>query len=168
MQDVTGGERADDGIRDYIEEETDNALVFTGRHISGDFRGVQGGDVDVHAGARLHNVDHDQTDQQGNGGNDFEVQQRVAAGLAHGFHVLHAGDAADNGTEDDRGDDHFDQFDEPVTQRLEGYTGLRVEVTKQDADGDGNDHLEIQGFVQWLTSRHCRFPQEPRVATSIC
>ncbi len=114
----------------------------------------------MHAGARLHDVDHDQTDQQGNGGDDFEVQQRIAAGLADRFHVLHAGDAADNGTEDDRCDDHFDQFDEPVTQRLEGYTGLRVEVTEQDADSDGNDHLEVQGFIQWLTSRHCKVPQE--------
>src|SRR3546814_20638510 len=59
-----------------------------------------------------------------------------------------------NRTEDDRGDYHFDQLDESVTQRFEGNAGLRIEVTEQNADGNGYDHLEIQGFVQWLTSRH--------------
>src|SRR5471030_1580730 len=131
----------------------DDALISTGRNILSDFGSIQRAHVDVHAGARLDDVDHHQTDQQCNGRNDFEVEQRVTAGLADRFHALHARDTADDGAEDDRRDDHFDQFDEPVTQWLEGHTGLRVEVTDQDADGDGNDHLEIQGFVQWLTSR---------------
>ncbi|MNV22301.1 hypothetical protein D3C71_1132680 [compost metagenome] len=168
LQDVAVGERADDGVRDHVEDKGNDALVFTSRDEASDFAGIQGRYVDVHADTRLHDVDHDQADQQGKGGHDFEVQQRIAAGLADRFHVLHAGDTTDDGTEDDRRDDHFDQFDEPVTQRFEGYTGLRVEVTEQNADSDGNDHLEIQGFVQWLTSRHCKVPQGCPVTTSSC
>lgn len=164
MQDVAVGESADDGVRDHVEQEANDALVCTGSHVGSDFRGVQGGNVDVHAGARLHNVNHDQADQQGDGRYDFEVQQRVAAGFADRFHALHASDAADNGAEDDGGDDHFDQLDKAVTQWLEGHAGLRVEVTEQNTDNDCNDHLEIQGFVDWLTSRHCKIPQSSRVA----
>ncbi len=33
--------------------------------------------------------------------------------------VRHAGDAGDDGQEDHRGDDHLDQLDEGVAQRLE-------------------------------------------------
>ena len=164
LQDVAIGERADDGVRDDVEDKADDALVFTGGDVGRHFGSIQGRDVDVHAGARLHHVDHDQANQQGDGGNDFEVQQRVAAGLADRLHALHASDAADHGTEDDRGDDHFDQLDKAVTQWLEGHAGLRVEVAEQDTDNDCDDHLEIQGFVDWLTSRHCKVPQSSRVA----
>src|SRR5476651_578964 len=164
LQDIAVGESADDGVRDHVKDEANHALVCTGSHVGRDFGGVQGSHVDVHAGARLHDVNHDQTDQQGDGGNNFEVQQRVATGFANRFHALHASDAADNGAEDDRGDDHFDQLDEAVTQWLERHAGLRVEVTEQNTDNDCNDHLEIQGFVQWLTSRHCKVPQSHRVA----
>ena len=135
-------------------------MPTAGRHISGNFGGIECGDVDVHAIAWLHDVDDDQANQQGDGRNDLEIEQRVATGLANRFHVLHARDTADDGTEDDRGDDHFDQLDEPVTQRLNGHTELWVEVTERDTDDNCNNHLEIQGFVQWLTSRHCKVPQE--------
>ncbi|MNC39186.1 hypothetical protein D3C75_878290 [compost metagenome] len=108
----------------------------------------------MHASARLDHVDDDEADDQGDGGDDFKVQQRVAAGLADRLHALHAGDAADHGAEDDRGDDHLDQFDEAVTQGFEGNARFRVVVAEQDADGDGDQHLDIQGFVQRLTCRH--------------
>ena len=94
----------------------------------------------MHAGTGLDHVDHDQADDQGDGGNDLEVQQRIATGLADRLHALHASDAADDGAEDDRGDDHLDQFDEPVAQGFEGYAGFRVVVTEQDTDGDGDQH----------------------------
>ncbi|MNC26367.1 hypothetical protein D3C75_744940 [compost metagenome] len=35
LQDVAGGEGADDGARDHVQQEADDALVSTGRHISG-------------------------------------------------------------------------------------------------------------------------------------
>jgi hypothetical protein len=113
--------------------------------------------VDVHAGTRLDHVDHNQADDQRQGRDDFEVQQGIATGLADRLHALHPGDAADHGTEDDRGDDHLDQLDEAVAEWLELDRELRIEVADQNTDDDRDDHLEIQRFVQWLTSRHCKF-----------
>ncbi|MNT65915.1 hypothetical protein D3C72_2039380 [compost metagenome] len=136
MQDVAVGERADHGVRDDIEQEADRGLLRAGGGIGGHAAGVQGADVDVHAGARLDHVDHDKADDQGDGRDNFEVEQRVATGLAHRLHALHASDAADHGAEDDRGNDHFDQFDEPVTQRFQGNAGFGVVVAQQDTDGD--------------------------------
>ena len=56
---------------------------------------------------------------------DLEVEQRQAAGLADLLHVLHAGDADHDGAEDDRRDDHLDQLDEAVAERLHRRAGLR-------------------------------------------
>ncbi|MNF83492.1 hypothetical protein D3C84_658170 [compost metagenome] len=136
MQDIAVGEGADHGVGDDVEQEAHGGLLRAGGGVSGHTAGVQGADVDVHAGARLDHVDHDQADDQGNGRDDFEIEQRVATGLAHRLHALHASDAADHGAEDDRGNDHLDQFDEAVTQRFQGNAGLRVEVAQQDTDGD--------------------------------
>ncbi|RMS80623.1 C4-dicarboxylate transport protein [Pseudomonas savastanoi] len=102
LQDIAVGKRADDGVRNHVEDEADDALILAGSDVSRDLGCVERADVDVHAGTRLNHVDHDQTDQQSDGRNDLEVQQRITAGLADRLHVLHAGDAADDGTEDDR------------------------------------------------------------------
>jgi hypothetical protein len=62
--------------------------------------------------------------------------------------VLHAGDADDDRAEDDRGDDHLDQLDEAIAQRLHRRAGLRVEMPQQHTDDDGRDHLGIERFVK--------------------
>ncbi|EJT84000.1 hypothetical protein PPS11_27416 [Pseudomonas putida S11] len=137
-----------------LSRKTDGGLLSAGGGVGSHAAGVQGADIDVHASARLDHVDNDEADDQGDRGDDFEVQQRVAASLADRLHALHAGDAADHGAEDDRGDDHLDQFDEAVPQGFEGDARLRIVVAEQDTDGDGDQHLDIQGFVQRLTCRH--------------
>jgi hypothetical protein len=76
-------------------------------------------------------VDDDQADDQRDGADDLEVQDRQAAGLADLLHVFHAGDADDDGAEDDRRDDHLDQLDEAVAQRLHRRAGFGVEMTQQ-------------------------------------
>ena len=53
-------------------------------------------------------------------GYDFKVEQRFAADAADLLHVLHPGDAGDHGAEDHQRDDHGDQADERVAQRLHG------------------------------------------------
>ncbi|MCY1183960.1 hypothetical protein D9M73_246160 [compost metagenome] len=104
----------------------------------------------MHADARLHDVHHYQADEQGDGGDDFEVGQRVAAGLAHCLHVLHTGDAADHGAEDDGCDGHLDQLDEAIAQGFERDAGFRIEVAQEDADGDGDNDLDVQALVERL------------------
>ncbi|MNE22144.1 hypothetical protein D3C80_1153340 [compost metagenome] len=154
LEDIAVGEGTHNGVRDDIEQKAHGGLLRACRGIGRNTTGIERGDIDVHTSTRLDHVDHDQADDQGDGRDNFEVQQRITAGLADRLHVLHASDATDHGTEDDRGDDHFDQLDEPVTQRLERHAGLGIIMAKQNTDGNRDDYLEIQGFVQWLTSRH--------------
>ena len=51
-------------------------------------------------------------------GHDLEVEQRLEADAADLLHVLHAGDAVHDRAEDDRRDEHLDQLDEGVAERL--------------------------------------------------
>ncbi|MNN12551.1 hypothetical protein D3C81_1255460 [compost metagenome] len=150
LQDVAVGEGADHGARNDVHQEVDGALLLAGSGVGSDLAGVQAGRIDMHAGTRLHDVDHHQTDDQGDGGDDLEVQQRHATRLAHGLHALHAGDAGHHGAEDDRRDSHLDQFDEAIAQRLHGDGGLRIEVSECDTDGNGDQDLEIQALVEGL------------------
>ncbi len=64
------------------------------------------------------------------------------------FMSLHAGDAGDHGAEDDRADDHLDQLDEAVAERLHVDGERRVVVAEDHADDDGEDHLHIEHFVE--------------------
>ena len=159
LQDIAIGEGANNGRRDYIEDKAYDALVCACRHVTGNFAGIQGRHVNMHASARLNHVNHDQADQQRDSRHDFEVEQGITAGLADRFHALHAGNTADHRTENNGRDDHLDQFDKAITQRFESNTGFRVVMAQQDTDSDRYDYLHIQGFVQWLTSRHCKVPQ---------
>jgi hypothetical protein len=148
LQDLALGEGVDHAVRDDVEQEVGGAGHLARRHVAGDALGVQGGRVDVHAGARLQQVHQHQADEQGDGGEDLEVQQGQAAGLADLLHVLHAGDAQHHGAEDDRGDDHLDQLDEAVTQRLHLRGQVRREMPQQHAHRDGEQHLHVQGAVE--------------------
>jgi hypothetical protein len=46
--------------------------------------------------------------------------------------------------EDDRRDDHLDQLDEAVAERLHRRAGLRIKRAQQHAQHNGDDDLEIE------------------------
>ena len=61
-------ECADEGVRDDIEKEFNGATLLTGRlAVLTDGTAIQRVDVDIHAYARLHDVDHNKADDQGDG-----------------------------------------------------------------------------------------------------
>jgi hypothetical protein len=97
----------------------------------------------------------DQTDDKGQGRHDLEVDQSLHADAADLLHVLHAGDAVDDGAEDDRGDQHLDQLDEQITKPLQAFAELRVEVPDQHAENDGAQDLEIEVLIDLLVVGWC-------------
>ena len=86
-------------------------------------------------------------DDQRESGDDFEVEQRLAADAAELLQIAHRGDAVDDGAEDDRRDDHLDQLDEAVAERLERFAELRKEMADDDAERDGDQHLDVENPI---------------------
>ena len=160
LQDLALGERVDDGGGDDVEQEIGRALHLAGLRVGGDALGVERRRVDVHPAPGCTTLTIDEADDQRERADDLEVEQRVAAGLADLLHVLHAGDADDDRAEDDRRDDHLDQLDEAVAERLHRRAGLGKEVAEQNADDDRDDHLEVERLVERLVCAcHLNPPQ---------
>jgi hypothetical protein len=51
--------------------------------------------------------------------------------------------------ENDRGDHHFDEFDEAVPQWLEGLPKFRKESPDHDPCGDRHQNLNIENSIPW-------------------
>src|ERR1035441_8230082 len=87
FEDISFGEGVEHRRRDDVHQKFSDALGFCLAGIVGDCLGVERGDVYVKAAARTHDVAHNESDQEGNGGNDFEVNERSRPGapLRDGF-----------------------------------------------------------------------------------
>ena len=69
------------------------------------------------------------------------------------LHVLHAGNAVHHGAENDRRDQHLDQLDEEITQRLHLRAKRWVEMPEQDAEHDGAQDLRVEVLVPLVMGR---------------
>lgn len=100
-------------------------------------------DVDVHADARFHHVDDHQTDHQRERRDDLEIDQRAHADATDLLHVAHLRDAEHHGAENDRREQHLDELDERIGERLErdGYVGEHD--PDERTDGDADQYLDI-------------------------
>nr|GFD59341.1 hypothetical protein [Tanacetum cinerariifolium] len=76
----------------------------------------------VDAGARVEHVGEQKANDDGNRGNDFEVQNRLQTDATELFRVPHTCDADNQRRDHDRDDDHLDQADKDVTRWLEDIT----------------------------------------------
>ena len=90
-----------------------------------------------------------------NVGHHLEVEQRLAADAADLLHVARAGDAEHHGAEDDRRDQHLDQRDEAVAERLQRNAGLGRHVADRAAGDDREQHPEVEMSGQAFHAR-CR------------
>ena len=89
-------------------------------------------------------------------GDDLEVDERLEADAPDLLHVLHAGDAVHDGEEDDRRDDHLDQLDEGVAERLHGLAERRVEMPEQHPEDDGGQDLGVEVLIPLaVVNRRC-------------
>ena len=150
LEDVAIGERAYDGAGDDVHQEVDEAVVLGRSGVLGDGGGVEGRGIDVHSPTRLEGVDHHKPDDKGQGRHRFKIDERFAADTAELLHIFHACDAEDHGAENDRRDDHLDKFDEPVTERLHGLSGLGIEMPKGNTKENGTNNLKIKRLIQRL------------------
>ena len=147
LQDVAAGKSTHDGVRNDIHQEFSGRLHLARSRIGGHRSLIKRVRINVHSDARLNRVHNDETDDEGNGRNNLEIEQRQPAGLADLLHVLHAGNAGHDCAEDHGSDDHFDEADEAVAERLHLSTDIRCKEAQKDADDNGADNLKVQHLV---------------------
>jgi len=143
LEQVAAHEGADEGVGDDVEQEVHRAGMAGGGGVLCDGLGIERGRVGVDAGAGLHPVDHEQADDERDGGDDLEIDQCLYPHPADLFHVAQAGDPHDDGREDDRADQHLDELDERVAQRLQLLAQRGVLPAEQHAGDDGQEDLDI-------------------------
>ena len=124
-----------------MSKEFRNALGFGLPGVISNGFAVERGRVDIESDSGMHHVSDNEPEEEGECGDHFKIKKRFAADPAHFLHILHAGDACDQGTEDDQGDgstprghdpsDMFKRFfgnNEPRSFRTEGSgTGFIVD-----------------------------------------
>src|SRR5205823_6236770 len=133
----------DQSGRNDAEQEICETLVG----LAGGRRQVLGGkvgDVDVQSAAGLDDVDHDQSDHQGDGGQDLEVDQCLDADPADRARVAHRGDSVDDRAEDDRRDHDLDQRDEPVPEWLEPGSDRGPEPAQRGTEEYPDQALDVE------------------------
>ena len=150
LKDFALREGADDGIGNDMQEEIDALLRLGLLGVAGDGLRVRHAAAETRAG--LDHIADDKTDHQREGGDDFEIDQRLDADAADLLGILYMRDAGYHGAEDDRRDHHLDQFDEAVTERLDPVVGRkgRPQPANQRAEHDGDQDLNIKNLVPRL------------------
>ncbi|MNC30876.1 hypothetical protein D3C75_791780 [compost metagenome] len=129
----------------YIHQEVDEtARICCRRGVGRNARNVERSRIDVHSLAWFYKVYHNQAKHQGEGRQDFEVDQRSHPNPAELLHVLHFCDAEHHCGKNDRCENHFDEFDEGIAQRFQVDANMGPENTEQDADSDADQNLDVE------------------------
>jgi len=147
LQHIAGSERTDHRIRDDFHHEVGKAAasyLIGSFHITGQGAGVQGVRIDVHADARMEYESQQQPQHQGQRGHYFKVDQRLQADPADFFQLAGAVNAMYHYTEHDHRDDHLDQLDKTVAQRLQAFSEFREQHPDCDSHDKCYEHLAKQ------------------------
>jgi hypothetical protein len=106
----------------------------------------------------LEHLADQEADRQRNGRDRLEIDQRLQPDPANALEITHRGDAVHHGAEDHRRDQHPDQRDEAVAERLQRLAEIGVEITDEDSERDRDQHLDIEdpaGDDDWLNRNLC-------------
>src|SRR5262245_45580706 len=98
----------------------------------------------MQAAAGLEQVYDDQTNDQRQSGNGFKIEQRFQTDPPELSEIFERRDAVDDGAKNDRCDKHFDELDECVAERLEGFAKFRKKMADQSANHDAEQNLDIK------------------------
>nr|AZF98880.1 hypothetical protein [Mesorhizobium ciceri] len=104
---------------------------------------IERGRIDVEAGARLNDIRDNQPDNECKRREGKEINHRLGGNSADLLQIAHAGNAGRNCQEDDRCDNHLDDFDEGIAERLQALAGFRIEVANCGSKDHGGKYLHV-------------------------
>lgn len=134
---------------DDVHQEAGQRPVMRLLLILDDLPGVQRRRIDIEARTRMHHIGDDQADDQRQRRKGQEIGEGLGRHPADRAQFLHPRHPGDDGEEDDGRDDHLDQLDKGLSQRLKRYARCRKEVTNPDAQRDGDQHLNVKLAIEW-------------------
>ncbi len=106
---------------DQVEDGLDERMLMLdfggGGFVLGDVHGAQGAHVD--ARARVKHIGQHQADENGDGGDDLEIENGLETDAPQLLRVADTGDADHQRGNDNRDHDHLDQADEDITRWLQ-------------------------------------------------
>lgn len=133
LQDLVFG----DGFGDVFGENVKEEIVpLERRDILHGGLGRSGGESETDSGAA--EVDDGDTEEESDGGEDFEVDETLPAYAADFAHVTMTCDAGDERTEDKRSDDNFDEAEKDIAEDAQ----VRGEVGPIEAKFEAEEHGE--------------------------
>jgi hypothetical protein len=141
------GEGADEGFGDDRQQMGDQALLLGAMNVACNRLGIESRRIDVEALAGLEQLPDQKSEPERQRRHRLEIEQRLDPDTADLFEVAHRADAVHDRAEDDRPDHHLDERDEAVAERLEGDRRVGEEMPDQDADRDGDEHLNVENGV---------------------
>src|SRR5690606_3121141 len=107
---------------DYVQQKLHNSFLLSPAFDkTAHLLGIQLADIYIHAIARFSNIYHSQSNKHGDKRRHLEINHEFGAYPAHFFDIFHPSDSKHNTTENQRGDNHFDQFDKAVTKGFQRY-----------------------------------------------
>jgi hypothetical protein len=131
-----------------VHQEFSHSLGLGLPSVLSDRLRVECGHIDIETASRAYDVAYDQTYEKREGGNNFEIQQCHTAEATDFLKVFHAGNPGDHRAENDKSDDHGDDADKSVSQRLHGNCALRIQVPQDDGRNHSKQHLRPKGAVE--------------------
>src|SRR5262249_32854129 len=98
----------------------------------------------------MNEIANHQADEQCESRDHFEIEQRLAADATDFLHVPHAGDAGYYGAKNDQRNDHGDEADETIAQRLHGDGFGGTQISECHCEGNGDEDLNPEIRVERL------------------
>ena len=136
-------------IRNNVEQEFGGSTNFSWTRVSGDTFSIQTSRVNIHACARLQNVNHHQANKECNRAHNLEIQEGQATCFANLFHVLHPSNTEHNSTKNNGGNHHLDAFNKGIPKGLHVHTKTRIEMPQQNTNHNCCKYLKIKDFIDW-------------------
>ena len=134
-------------MRNDVLQEADYAAARFGLLlVLGRRRRIERRPIDHHAGARLDQIGDYKADDQGNGRQHLEIHQGLDSDTPDLLEVAHVRYADHDREKNDRADDHLDERDECIAERLHRCPESGIEVAEQDAGDDSDQHLHVERF----------------------
>ena len=147
LQDVALHKAADERIGDEFEEERRNAgrlHLLGGGHVRRHGRRVERFRIHIHAVAGAEQIGQRDAQRQRNRRHHLEVDDGLAAHAPDLLQLAGAADPHHHDGEDDRRDQHLDQLQKTITERLQLLRKFGRPDAQRDAHRQGNQNLPEQ------------------------